>query len=108
MRPSRTVARAALTAALALGALPGLVGSHEPSQDRPMNAALYEQVNLASTPEGQGLTPYALDVAGRSAGSLASADSFAEADGRQPAVPPDERAAPDLAASKAGWGWKAP
>ena len=41
MRPSRTVARAALTAALALGALPGLVGSQEPSPARPIEAAMF-------------------------------------------------------------------
>ena len=52
MRPSTTVARAALTAALALGALPGLVGSHEPSQDRPIEAALFGQVYLATTRAG--------------------------------------------------------
>ncbi|HUQ43111.1 MAG TPA: hypothetical protein VM451_01685 [Candidatus Limnocylindria bacterium] len=111
MRPSRTVARAALTATLALGALPGLVGSHEPGQDRPIDAALFEQVNLASMPDRQGLIPYVLDRAGQSAGTLAATEAFAEVGSAAPAGTPgspDERAAPALAAAKAGWGWKAP
>ena len=54
MRPSRTVARAALSAVLALGALPGLVGSHEPSQDRPIDAASFGQIFLATTQDRQG------------------------------------------------------
>ena len=108
MRPSRTVARAALTATLALGALPGLVGSHEPGQDRPIDAALFEQVNLASTPDRQGLIPFVLDGTGRSAGTLAATDTFAELDVAAPAGSPDERATPDLAAAKADWGWKPP
>jgi hypothetical protein len=112
MRPSRTVARAALTATLALGALPGLVGSHEPNQDRPIDAALFEQVNLASSPQRTGLTGFALDRAHRSAGSLESIDAFAEAEaGAAPAVapaPPDERATPSLQASNAGWRWQQP
>jgi hypothetical protein len=111
MRPSRTVARAALIATLALGALPGLVGSHEPGQDRPIDAALFEQVNLASTPDRQGLIPFVLDRGGRSAGTLAATDAFAEVDSADPAGaagPRDERATPGLAAAKAGWGWKAP
>lgn len=108
MRPSRTVARAALTAAIALGALPGLVGSTEPTQERPLDAALFEQVNLASRPQRQGLTPFALDAAGRSNGALALGDRFAEAMAAVEPAPPDERATPKLQASKAGWAWKEP
>jgi hypothetical protein len=108
MRPSRTVARAALTAAIALGALPGLVGSHEPSQDRPLDAALFDQVNLANRTARQGLTDLVFDASGRSAGAIALDARFAEAMvGAEPA-PPDERATPDVQASKAGWAWRTP
>jgi hypothetical protein len=107
MRPSRTVARAALTAVLALGALPGLVGSHEPNRDRPIDAALFERVNLATTPTRQGLPQLALDAAGRSAGALSLSDVFAEGTTPAPA-PPDERATPRLQSAKSGWAWKKP
>jgi hypothetical protein len=108
MRPSRTVARSALTALLALGALPGLVGSHESSQDRPIDAALFEQVNLASTPSRQGLIQLALDRADRSAGALEAIDALAEADAAAEPAPPDERATPALQPSQASWTWNKP
>jgi hypothetical protein len=107
MRPSGTVARAALTAVLALGALPGLVGSHEPSQDRPVDAALFGQVNLATARDRQGFGLIVPDVAGRSAGALSLADQFAELDGSPP-QPPDGRAQPKLKSVTAGWSWKPP
>ena len=102
MRPSGTVARAAV---LVLGALPGLVGSHEPSQDRPIDAALFGSINLATTRDRQGLGPIVLDTTGRSAGALALTDPFAELDPSQP-LPPDERAQPALKSVTAGWSWK--
>lgn len=108
MRPSGTVARAALIAVLALGALPGLVGSHEPSQDRPLDAALFEQVNLATPPERLGLTEFALDRAGRSAGALDAVAVFAEAGSPVSPMAPDERSTPELQSSKASWNWKPP
>src|SRR3954453_8733226 len=104
MRPSRTVARAALTAALALGALPGLVGSHEPAATRSVDAALFEHVTLATSPEGQGPGPMLLDVAGQSAGVLAASDGFPEvgAAGREAL---DGRAVPAEAAARSSWTW---
>ena len=105
MRPSGTVARAALTAVLALGALPGLVGSHEPSQDRPIDAALFGSLNLATTRDRQGLGLILPDTAGRSAGALALTDLFTEPDPSEP-QPPDERAQPALKSVSAGWSWK--
>lgn len=107
MRPSRTVARAALTAALALGALPGLVGSHAPSRDQPIDAALFGQVYLATTRDRQGTGAIALDAAGRSDGALVAGDPFADAQPGE-ATPPDERAQPKLTAVSASWRWKAP
>jgi hypothetical protein len=107
MRPSGTVARAALTAVLALGALPGLVGSHEPSQDRPVGAALFEPVNLATTRDRQAIGLILLDAGGQSAGALEQLTSFVELDTSEP-LPPDDRAQPALKAVSAGWSWKAP
>jgi hypothetical protein len=69
MRPSRTVAGAALTAVLALGSLPGFAGSREPSTARPIDAAAFRQAIPATTHDrlGSGFHP---DAAGRSAGVL--------------------------------------
>ena len=107
MRPSRTVARAALTAALALGALPGLVGSHEPAPTRSVDAALFEHVTLATPPEAQGLGPVLLDASARSAGVLATGDGFAE--GRAGAADAlDRRAVPNAAAARSSWSWRPP
>jgi hypothetical protein len=105
MRPSGTVARAALTAVLALGALPGLVGSHEPSQDRPVDAALFESVNLASTRGRQAIGVILPDADGRSAGALERSDPFVELDSSEP-LSPDDRAQPVLRAVTAGWSWR--
>jgi len=107
MRPSRTVARAALTALLALGALPGLVGSREPSQDRPLDAALFGQLNLATARDRQGFGPILPDLTGRSAGALGLQDPFAELDTSEP-LPPDDRAQPKLKAPSSQWRWKPP
>jgi hypothetical protein len=107
MRPSTTVARAALTAALALGALPGLVGSHEPNQDQPIDAALFEQVDLATTRDRQGTGILLPDAAGLSAGALDRIDVFAEPATGEPSGP-DDRAQPTLKSPQADWRWKAP
>jgi hypothetical protein len=91
MRPSSTVARAVLTAALALGALPGLAGSHEPSPDRPIDAAAFRQVILATKTDRSTATIAALDVARGSAGLLETATPFADGAGSLPSVPPRGR-----------------
>jgi hypothetical protein len=105
MRPSRTVARAALTAALALGALPGLVGSHEPNRDRPIDAAVFEQVDLAISRGATGFGAMVPDAASRSAGVLGPVDTFVELAPGQ-ALSPDERAQPTAGSPKAEWSWK--
>jgi len=105
MRPSQTVARAALTAALALAALPGLVGSREPTQDRPVDAALFEQVTSASTPDGQRPGSFALDAAGRSDGVLDATQPFAEV-GTDGLGSVADRAAPRLQAASESWSWQ--
>ncbi|MES1239315.1 MAG: hypothetical protein ABUL57_00480, partial [Chloroflexota bacterium] len=92
---------------LALGALPGLVGSHEPSQDRPIDAALFGSINLATTRDRTGVGLILPDADGRSAGALDTFATFAELD-EAPPLPPDERAQPALKGIAAGWSWKAP
>jgi hypothetical protein len=105
MRPSTAVARAALTAILALGALPGLVGSHEPSQDRPIDAASFEQVYLATTRDRQGMGAIVLDSAGRSEGALDAFGQFAES-GPGVVVPSDGRSQPTLKSVPSSFTWK--
>jgi hypothetical protein len=107
MRPSRTVARAALTAVLALGALPGLVGSHEPGRDQPINAAAFGQIFLATTPDRQDGGDIVFDAAGQSDGVLSASDPFAELGPGGPAAP-DDRAQPRVQAPNAGFTWKKP
>jgi hypothetical protein len=107
MRPSRTVARAALTAVLALGALPGLVGSHSASQPRTIDAAAFGQVNLATTGDRQSLGQITPDAAGRSDGALDPSGSIAESALLGPAVP-DARVQPNLQDAGASWSWKKP
>lgn len=107
MRPSRTVARAALTAALAIGALPGLVGSAQPSRPRDIEAAAFDLINLATTRDRQADGPVLPDTAGRSEGALDEAQVIAEArslagDGAS------TRADPSLPSAAAGSAWRAP
>lgn len=104
MRPSTTVARAALTAALALGALPGLVGSHEPNQDQSIDAALFGQVYLATTRDRHGDGIFLPDAADRSEGALDGGDVVVEPDPR--VLAPDDRAKPELRAASAAGRWK--
>jgi hypothetical protein len=107
MRPSSAVARAALTAALALGALPGLVGSHEPSPDRPIDAAAFRQVFLATT-SGRLEPRQALpDAEFAASAALGPDDGFAERDGDAPGSP-DERVQPGVPAAQRSWSWKPP
>lgn len=105
MRPSRTVAIAALTAVLALGSLPGLAGSHEPSRDQPPSAATFRDVILAAIGGRSKASIVAPDSAYAAAGHLAAAAVFSE-----PAVAaaPADRVATSVPAAPVAWGWKAP
>ncbi|HXG26167.1 MAG TPA: hypothetical protein VNL94_04845 [Candidatus Binatia bacterium] len=108
MRPSRTVAGAALTAALALAAVPGLVGSREPSPTRTVDAALFDQVDLATPPEEQG--SFLLDASGQSDGALDDTTAFRET-GPTVDVQLEEsaaRAQPQVAQPPLDWSWKPP
>jgi hypothetical protein len=107
MRPSRTVARAALTAVLALGALPGLVGSHEPGRGQPIDAAAFGQIFLATTPDRQDSGDIVFDSAGQSDGVLGALEPFADV-GPGALAGPDDRAQPRVQAPKARFTWKKP
>ena len=95
-----------LTAALALGALPGLAGSHEPSPDRPIDAAAFRQVILASTIDRTGAPIAPLDAARISAGLLTASDKFSE--GADATVDFPARANATLPKVSAAWTWKPP
>ena len=107
MRPSRTVARAALTAALAIGALPGLVGSHEPSRARTIDAAAYDLINLATTRDRQANGQVLPDTAGRSAGALDAAEVIEEP-GALSGDSGRRRVDPRTPATKASTAWNKP
>jgi hypothetical protein len=77
VRPRNLVAGTALTAALALVALPGFVDSRSPSRDEPIDAVAFQQVIIASG-GGSSLTIDLPDDALRSAGSLTSASRLIE------------------------------
>ena len=106
MRPSRTVAIAALTAALALGSLPGLAGSHEPSHDQSPSAAAFREVILAASGGRSKQSIVTPDSAYAAAAQLQPTATFSEP-GAAAAAPPD-RAATSVPAVPAAWSWKAP
>ena len=106
MRPSRTVAGAALAGALAIGALPGLVGSHEPKQDRPIDAAAFQQVDLATTRTRQADRALALDAAGRSEGALLPIAPLI--DPASAMADPRLRGQPRVSEAHPSWTWKTP
>lgn len=107
MRPSRTVAIAALTAVLVLGSLPGLVGSQEPSIDQPITPAAFREVILVAN--GGRSTPSIVTPAPAyaAAGRLDASSTFTEP-GSAPASAPVERISPKLPTVAAKWDWKTP
>ena len=106
MRPSRTVAGVALTAALALGSLPGLVGARQTSPEQPIDAAAFQQVILATLGNRPLEATASFDPAVGSAGLLGPATSFVDA-GQAQAAPVD-RVSVSLPSSSAAWSWKPP
>jgi hypothetical protein len=106
MRPSRTVARAALTAALALGSLPGFEGSREPSPPQPIDAAAFRQVILATIGARTLAEAAPGDATSGSAGTLDVQSTFVELrPGQEGGVGRDAVAAPN---APAAWTWKPP
>lgn len=96
-----------LTAVLAVGALPGLAGSREPSPERPIEAAVFRQVSLASARDRYAQAIAGFDAASISAGSLDLSSSFIEPGRDAPGAQPG-RAAVALPQVSSGWEWKPP
>jgi hypothetical protein len=95
-----------LTAALALGALPGLAGSHEPSPDRPIDAAAFRQVILATQIDRSVTTSVSLDAAQGSAGLLETGSAFSDGADTRPLFP--SRANVTLPVPASAFEWKPP
>jgi hypothetical protein len=106
MRPSWTVARAALTAALVIGALPGLVGSFETSEARDIDPEAFDLITLATTRDRRADGHVDPDTAGRSEGALGQAEVIEDRGALGGRV--DERADPSLPDADAGSDWKEP
>jgi hypothetical protein len=96
----------ALTVALALGSLPGLVGAREPSPEQPIDAAAFRQVILATLGNRPLQANAAFDPAGESAAVLGPATTFVEPGSAQAALA--DRVAPRLPKASAEWAWKPP
>lgn len=79
MRPRNLVAGTALTAALALVALPGLAGSQHLSPDRPFEAVAFQQITTDASDGGSTLTIDPIEAALRSANALTPESSLVEA-----------------------------
>ncbi|HEX4897951.1 MAG TPA: hypothetical protein VFV53_06275 [Candidatus Limnocylindrales bacterium] len=107
MRPSRTVAIAVLTAALALGALPGLAGSREPGSEQPIDAASFRDVILAAAGDRSIGTISAPDSTNAAAGALDPGAAFLDAPAGADAGLA-ERPAAAMPAVSATWEWKPP
>jgi hypothetical protein len=107
VRPSGTVVVAALTAALALGALPGLAGSREPGSEQPLDAASFRDVILAAAGDRSIGTISALDSANAAAGGLDPGAALLDAPAGLDGAPVDRPAAkvPNVTAA---WAWKPP
>jgi len=105
MRPSRTVAGAAL-AVLALSVLPRLAGSREPDRDRPIAAVAFGQVDLAPARDRQADRDPGLDATGRSAGALRPGTALSESWGGPRVL--GTPAEPGIAAAQPSWAWKPP
>jgi hypothetical protein len=106
VRPTTLVAGAALTAALALVALPGLAGSQTPSPDRPLDAAAFQAFRIPASEGGSSRAIDPLDDALRSANALDPLSRLVEP-GTGSKVP-TARSAPNQPAVTAGYSIKPP
>lgn len=96
-----------LTAALALGSLPGLVGSREPSHGGATNAAAFRDVILAVSGDQAIGGIAAPDSDHAAAGAIAASASLS--DGRpDPGSAPDARPSTSIPTVAAAWEWKPP
>ena len=78
MRPSRLLAIAALTAALALVALPGLAGSRSPSSTSVVDLAAFQPIPVPASAGEHPISVGLLDPAMASAGRLEKTTAFVE------------------------------
>jgi hypothetical protein len=78
VRRQGLVAGAVLTAALALGALPGVAGSHVPSPVRPLEAAAFQAIRLPASDDRPRRSVGQFDPALESAGHLETGDHLIE------------------------------
>ncbi len=99
------VASAALTAALALGSLPGLAGSRTPDPDQTADQAAFQRVVIPAASDRAELVIDPLDTAHRSSSFLFADATFIEP-GQEWVLPPRTVAAQP--AGRSGWDWKAP
>ncbi|HET9346339.1 MAG TPA: hypothetical protein VFO05_11635 [Candidatus Limnocylindrales bacterium] len=76
MRPTRLVASAALTAALALVALPGLAGSRSPSPESVVDPAAFQPISIPANAAVRPLPVAPLDASGASAARVDAATTF--------------------------------
>ena len=98
---------AVLTAALALGALPGLAGSREPGSEQPSDAASFRDVILAAAGDRSIGTISAPDSANAAAGTLSPGAAFLDAPAG-PDAAPAERPTATVPKVPATWEWKPP
>ena len=98
VRHPRVAARAVLIAALALVAVPNVVGSRVPDGERATDRALFAPVSVDGRGSGSVMAITTLDLAYRSAGSMAASTALLEPGG----LPvPDARASIDQPESAA-------
>ncbi len=97
----------ALTAVLALGSLPGLVGSREPSTGQPITPAAFREIILAANGGRSTSTVSAADPAYASASRLDPTSTFAEPPSTT-VTAPAARVAAGTPAAPVAWDWKAP
>src|SRR5690242_21460538 len=100
VRPSKTVASAVLSAALALAALPGLAGSRSLSPDQALDAAAFQAVTVPASPSRTAAEGGRLDAAFRGDGYI-DGSSYFEEPGQARSVP--TKAAVKVTASKSTW-----
>ena len=106
MRPSRLVAGAALTTALALGALPGIAGSAGPTPASVIDPGAFQRVQVPAFVAAE-LSAESLDSSYRSVGAIDGSSGFVEP-GADVRAPTAARPRVTVPASKAASALKPP
>lgn len=105
MPPTRLVAGAALTAVLALGALPGLAGSRTADPEQTVDPATFRNFVTHATPDRWELSIDPLDVDHQAAGSRFADRPFVEPGITWPVPPRPVVGQPN---GRSGWEWREP